>query len=128
MTNYVIDSWAWIEYLTDSEKARKVESYIQNEENVLYTNAITLAEVISKVQRNHNDAEIAYRVITSLSIIYSGNEVFCKEVGLVHAEQRKKNGKFSLADAFILMTARTLKAKILTADNDFRGMKEALFL
>lgn len=128
MTNYILDSWAWFEYLDDSEKGKIIESYIQDTKNTLYTNAITVAEIISKVKRNNKDTEIAFNAISTLSIIYSGNETLCKEVGLIHAEQRKKNGKFSLADAFVVATARKFNAKILTADNDFRGIKEAILL
>jgi predicted nucleic acid-binding protein len=35
---------------------------------------------------------------------------------------------FGLADAFVLATARKLKAKVLTGDMHFEGVKEAVLL
>jgi len=43
-------------------------------------------------------------------------------------ENKKRNIKFGLVDAFVLLTARELDAKILTGDRHFKGFKEAVLL
>ena len=41
---------------------------------------------------------------------------------------KKKIPNFSLCDAFVLQTAKSNDARVLTGDPDFRGIKEALML
>ena len=63
-----------------------------------------------------------------MSKIIIGSPEFAKEVGVLHAEVKKKIPNFSLGDAFVLQTAKSLNAKVLTGDPDFRSIKEALML
>jgi predicted nucleic acid-binding protein len=39
---------------------------------------------------------------------------------------RKIERDFGLADAYVLVTARRLRSKVLTGDPHFRGVKEAV--
>jgi predicted nucleic acid-binding protein len=41
---------------------------------------------------------------------------------------RKNSKDFGLADAYVLATARKLKAKILTGDEHFKPVKEAIMI
>jgi len=45
---YVIDAYAWIEYLIRSKTGEKVKSVLEKETNEIYTCAATVAEVVSK--------------------------------------------------------------------------------
>ena len=49
MINYVIDAYAWIEYLIGSESGAKVHIILETESREIFTCAVTVAEVISKV-------------------------------------------------------------------------------
>jgi predicted nucleic acid-binding protein len=110
MTKHVIDAYAWIEYLDGSEAGKKVASIIENDDE-LYTCAITLGEVVSKVARKGKDAKIAYDVLLSNSQIISVDEELSLQAGLIHCEMRKTIKDFGLADAYILAAARKLKLK-----------------
>ncbi len=44
------------------------------------------------------------------------------------AELRKERKHMGLADVHVLLTARKLKGKVVTGDEDFRGMKEAIII
>ncbi len=125
-TKYVIDSWAWIEYLDGSTTGEKVAAKIKTGE--IYTSVVTVAEVVSKVDRQHKDPKVAFSAITSLSKIVLSNEDSAKEVGLVHSSTKKERPNFSLGDAFVLYSARSMQAKVLTGDPDFEGLKEAEML
>ena len=117
MIKLVIDAYAWISYLNgDNSKVTKI---IDDEGNELYTNVFTVAEVISKVKRKDMDIKIALEAINSLSIIFYVDFNFSKEVGLLHADIKKKIRDFGLADTFVLLTARKLNAKVLTGDPHF---------
>ncbi len=127
MTKHVIDAYAWIEYLGGSNSGKKVASIIENEDEV-YTCAITLGEVVSKVARQGKDAKIAYDVLLSNSQIIAVDEELSLQAGLVHCEMRKTSKDFGLADAYILATARKLKSKIVTGDPHFQEIREAIMI
>lgn len=127
MTKVVIDAYAWIAYLEGSEEAIKLRELVKSNTK-LYTNIVTVAEIVSKVKRTSMDVETAIEAISSLSIVINIDFDFSKDVGILHAEIRKKIKDFGLADTFVLLTARKLKAKILTGDPHFKGFKETIMI
>lgn len=127
MTKHVIDAYAWIEYLDGSNSGKKVSTILENNDDI-YTCAITLGEVVSKVARMGKDAKIAYDVMLSNSQIISVDEELSLQAGLVHCEMRKSSKDFGLADAYVLALARKLKSKIITGDPHFKGIKEAIMI
>ena len=128
MSSYVVDAYAWIEYLDGSEPGAKVNRVLENETSEVYTCAVTVAEVVSKVAREGRDIKLAYDVLLSNSQVINVDEELSKMAGLLHAEMRKKEKDFGLADAYVLATAKKLKSKILTGDPHFRNVKEAILI
>ncbi len=128
MSSYVIDAYAWIEYLDGSESGARVDNVLENDTSEVYTCAVTVAEVVSKVARGRRDVEIAYDVLLSNSRVINVDEELSKLAGLLHAEMRKKEKDFGLADAYVLATAKKLKSKILTGDPHFRNVKAAILI
>jgi len=126
--DYVIDAYAWIEYLIGTDIGSKVKTILEDERSGIYTSAVTLAEVISKVSRGGQEVETAYNVLVTNSDIIDVNEELSKETGIIHAEMRKTKKDFGLADAYVLATARKLKTKILSGDPHFKDVKEAVLL
>lgn len=127
MTKYVIDSYAWIEYLNGTDKGKKVAQILETKEEI-YTSAITIGEVVSKITRMGQNAKPAYDVILSNSQIITADGELSYQAGVVHSEMRKTQKDFGLADAYILATARKLKTKVLTGDPHFEGVKEAILI
>jgi predicted nucleic acid-binding protein len=127
MTKHVIDAYAWIEYLDGSALGKKVASIIDDNDEV-YTCAVTLGEVVSKVARRGKDAKVAWDVLLSNSQIVTVDEELSLQAGILHCEMRKTQKDFGLADAYILAAARKLKSKILTGDPHFKELKEAIML
>jgi len=127
MTSYIIDAYAWIEYLDGSDLGRKVADVLEDSDSI-YTCVITLGEVVSKVARMGKDAKIAYDVLLCNSQIIAADEELSLQAGLVHCEMRKTQKDFGLADAYILAAARKLKTKILTGNPHFQAVKEAIML
>ena len=125
---YVIDAYAWIEYLIGSEVGGKVRSILEKENNELYTCAVTIAEVVSKTAREGRDFRAAYDVITSDSRVVDVDEELSKETGVLHAEIRKTRGDFGLADAYVLATARRTNSRVLTGDPHFKSIMEAILI
>jgi len=125
---YVIDSWAWIEYLIGSSHGEKVREIAENKENEMFTCVLSIAEIMSMTKRENRDSDSAYNFITSLSKIYDVNNELSKNAGFLHAEIRKTIKDFGLVDAFILAISKELKAKILTGNKHFKSFKEAVFI
>jgi predicted nucleic acid-binding protein len=127
MSKYVIDAYAWIEYLDGSEAGHKVNVLLEKDDEIC-TCAMTIAEVVSKVARKGKDAKLAYDVLLSNSQIVNVDEELSLQAGLLHFEMRKTLKDFGLADAYVLATARKLKAKVLTGDVHFKNVKEAVLI
>jgi len=128
MTRFVIDSHAWIEYLVGTDKGDKVRTFITNPKNEIFTSAVTVSEIISKFKREGKDASQAWHILHSLSRIIAVDSMLAKGAGEVHAEVKKTSKNFSLADAFVLHTARLFRAKVITGDPDFKGIKEVVMI
>jgi len=123
---YLIDSSAWIEYLEGSEKGERVARVLKKEK--VYSLNLIVSEVISKIKRVNKNFDLAYRIILSNSRIFEITPEIAKEIGLFHAEMKKRKRNFGLIDACILICARKLKSKILTQDDYFKEFKEAILL
>jgi len=128
LNSYVVDAWAWIEYLIGSEKGVKLEELFEDETTQVYTCAVTLAEIVSKVTREGKETEVAYSLLLSNSQIIDADEELSKNAGLLHAEMRKTEKDFGLADSYVLATATKLKSKILTGDLHFKNVAGAVLL
>lgn len=127
MSKYVIDAWAWIEYLDGTEAGRRVVVAIENDDEI-FTCAMTIAEVVSRVARKGMNVKIAYDVLLNNSQVVNLGEELSLEAGLLHFDMRKTLKDFGLADAYVLATARKFKSRILTGDPHFKGMKEAVLI
>jgi predicted nucleic acid-binding protein len=128
MNKYVIDAYAWIEYLIGSKAGDKVRAVLEEENNEVYTCAVTVAEVVSKTAREGRDFEAAYDILLSNSLVVNVDEEVSKEAGELHSEMRKTKRDFGLADAYLLSIAKRIKSKVLTGDLHFKGVKEAILI
>jgi len=125
---YIIDAYAWVEYLIGSKLGDKVKAILEGEDNEVYTCAVTVAEVISKTAREGRNPETAYEILISDSHIIDIDEELSKDAGILHAEMRKTIKDFGLADAYVLASAKKLNSKILTGDPHFESVKEAILI
>ncbi len=128
MTKFVIDAYAWIEYLDGSEKGRQVVAIIENNANEIFTSSATVAEVIGKVLRRNGDIKIALNHINNFSKVLEITQEISISAAQIHFEAKKRVKNFGMLDAFVAATARKIGAKILTGDPDFRGFKEAIII
>lgn len=125
---YLLDTSAWIEYLEGSQIGEKVSKILQSSECEIVTISLIIAETISKVKRKGGDVESAYNILTSSSVLIDTDKRIAKESGILHAKEKEKNDKFSLADAIIATTAKAHNLKIVTKDTHFKYFKEAILL
>jgi len=124
MTNLVVDSWAWVEYLDGSAVGKRADEVMQKALG-LWTSLASVAEVVSKYRRRGMDEGPAVMAMTTLSKIGVPSLEDARQAGRIHAEVVPKVPNFSFADSFALQLARKVGGKVLTGDADFRGIKEA---
>ena len=125
---YIVDAYAWIEYLAGTSSGAKVNAIVGEEDCEVYTCAVTVAEVVSKVAREGRDAGTAHDILVRNSQVVSVDDDLSKVTGLLHAEMRKTKKDFGLADAYVLATARMLRSRILTGDPHFEDVEEAILI
>jgi predicted nucleic acid-binding protein len=123
---YIIDSSAWIEYLSGSKAGEKVNKIIKKEE--IYVISIIISEVISYVKRKKGNVETAYESIIKNAKIMEITPRIAKEAGLLHAEMKEKEIDFPFADSLILCSAKENQTKIITTDNHFKSFKESILI
>ncbi len=109
-----------------SDSGAKVMEVLEKDSSEVWTCAVTLAEVVSKVAREGRDVEAAYTMLLSNSQIVDADEELSKQAGIMHCQMRMRVKDFGLADAYVLATARRLKAKVLTGDVHFKDVKDAV--
>lgn len=125
---YVIDAWAWIEYLIGSDYGSKIRDIIEDETNEIFTCSLTISEIISVTKRENRDFNSAYKIILSNSKNFDISPKLAREAGILHAEIKKKIKDFGLADAFVLTTSRILNAKLVTGDSHFKSFNNVILI
>ncbi len=128
MIKYIMDAYAWIEYLDGTLKGETVREILDNPENEIFTCAVTLSEVVSKFKRRGFDSEIAIKAINALSKVIDVDIKLAVGAAEVHAQTRAKVKDFGLADAFVLACALQKGAKIVSGDPHFEKFKGVVFL
>lgn len=128
MSKYVIDAYAWIEYFDGSVLGEKVKRIVEDTKNSIYTNVVTIAELAGHFKRKEFDFAETKKVLLSLSSIYLIDIEFAEEAGKLHVDLKKERKHMGLADVLILLTARKTDAKVVTGDEDFRGLKETVMI
>jgi len=128
MVRFVIDAWAWMEYLDGSVKGKTVHDLTQNEDHEVFTSAVSLAEVLSKVLRQGKDQTVAKEAVCQLSKIVVADEALASRAGELHAKIKRRTPNFSLGDSFVLATAGKISATVVTGDPDFKGVTGVKFI
>jgi predicted nucleic acid-binding protein len=127
MVRYVVDSWAWVEYLLGTPAGKKARRLIEGDAEV-YTHFVSIGEIASRELRAGRDFATAVERVSSLSRFAALGRADAAAAGVIHAEVRRTSPNFSLADAFVLQLARKLGGKVVTGDPDFEGLEETEFL
>jgi len=128
VTDYVVDTFAWIEYFAGTAIGERVRILVEDPGNRLMTPAPMLAEIRSKFLREGRDPEAATSAVEVMSEVVPLDRTLARVAADEHARHRRSMRDFGMLDAFLLATALSRKATVLTGDPHFRGMKGVEFL
>ena len=123
---FLIDSYAWVEYLAGSKIGVRAKTYIES--GSAYTPTIVIAEISSKFEREKLDFSRALRFMETKTSIVDLDRDTAARVGNIDTENRTRVKGWGLADSIVLSTSRSMKAKVVTGDEHFRNLREAIMI
>jgi predicted nucleic acid-binding protein len=124
---YVVDSYAWIEYFRGSEAGKRARGFIEGGQAATAT--ITVAELREKYTREgwpYFDEDLLF--IMSLTAIVNLTKDIAVTAGEINAAMKAKVKGWGMADSITLATAQVAKAKVVTGDKHFKGLKQAILI
>ena len=123
---HVIDSFAWVEYFAGSKAGEFAKGYIEGGDSI--TPTIVIAELSEKYARLKQDFSNKLKFIILKSRTVALSEDIATLAGIVSVDRKKKISGWGLADSIILATARLQKANVVTGDEHFRDLEEAIMI
>jgi predicted nucleic acid-binding protein len=113
----LVDSSGWIEFFADDPRADRYAPYLKRPDEVV-TPTVVLFEVYRKLRRERGE-EFALAVVAQMkrTCLVTLSETIALEAGDLSLRH-----SLSMADAFILATARQAKCPLVTSDAHFQGL------
>ncbi len=125
---YILDSYAWIEYFNGTEEGKIVNKLFKDPKKRFYTVICCLAEIQGWALKNKGNFENLFRLIKSNSTIIQLTEQDWIQAAKEKHEQRKAYKDFGLIDATLITIQKQIKAKIVSGDKHFKEQKGVIFL
>ena len=124
---YVIDSYAWVEYFRGTESGKRVRPYVEGDSAA--TSALTLAELREKYLREEWPSfEVDLNFIASRTDVRPVDRQVSLLAGEINYERKKAKRDWGMADSVILATARSASAKVVTGDRHFEGLPDVILI
>ena len=121
---FIIDSYAWVEYFKGSKQGEIAKQYIENKTSA--TSVITIAELSEKYERENKSFEEDFNFIISQTKIIQLDMEIALLAGKINNENKKKIKDWGMADAIILSSAKLNKGKVVTGDEHFRNLDSVM--
>jgi predicted nucleic acid-binding protein len=132
-SNYVIDTYAWIEYLLGSKAGAKARTCIEGGRSV--TPSIVLSELrrwylkeIEAGRRSEREMQMHFAYIDSITEIAPLDATLALQAGETDFMMKKRIKDWPLADSIIYATAKSRAAKIVSGDPHFQSLEDVVFL
>lgn len=128
MSSYVIDTFAWVEYLIGSKLGRAAKEFIEGKDSA--TPSVVLSELkkwylreIEAGRRTNQEMKDHLEFVASVTPIVPLDAELAKESGELDFQMKKRVKGWPLADSIIYATAKTRNARVVTGDPHFRGLE-----
>lgn len=125
---YVIDSYAWIEYFIGGKQALIVEEAINSGKAA--TPTVVIAEIADKYTKEKSEV-LGGRIdfICSKTSVIDLSSHTARKAGTLKSSLRKEyKNNIGLIDVIIYTTALEQNAKVITGDPHFAQFKDVIFL
>lgn len=119
----LVDSWAWIEYFKGTTAGGEAAKIIESGQQLLVS-AVNLSEIYCFLLRTMPaESERLVSFVTASCFVIPVEAQIA-----LNAAKIKVSRKIGLADAIIMATAEENNATILTGDDDFKGVKNVIYI
>lgn len=118
-----IDTSVWVTYFQGDRRTKRLI-----EEGELVTSTIAIAELAALFAKQGMAFEKELLFIKSRAKIIPLTTELALDAARIKTARRKERSKFGLADAMHYATAAHEKARLVTTDTDFKGMRQVLVL
>lgn len=125
---YLIDTYAWIEYLLGTRKGEKLRNLFIDNQIKFITLDSTLAEVYNHCLKDNINFEKVYEIIKINSVIFPVLKEHWLNASKIRYDLRKKITDFGMIDAILVARQYELKCKIITGDTHFRNLPNIDFI
>lgn len=122
----LLDTSAWIEFFEGTDKGNTVLDALKN--NDTYTSVIAFGELVSWYLKKNIRYEKYLNGIKSSSKILEIDETTAILAGRINHERKKSIKNWGLADSLLLSTSIIYDLQILTTDNHFKGLPNAVII
>jgi predicted nucleic acid-binding protein len=85
-------------------------------------------EVLTRFLRFDKPTELIATALRTTALLVPFDIALAQKTAEIYVQERKRKPKFGVADAHVLAAARVNGARILTCDNDFAGIPEAMII
>jgi predicted nucleic acid-binding protein len=124
MSDYLVDTSVWVEFLRGERIAIKKRLEKLLDENRTAVSGIILAELLSGIS-NEKDRDFLEESFLGLPFLETTRDIFAT-AGKMGAILRKKGTTMPLSDLLIAALAKTHTLTVLTLDNHFQTLARPL--
>jgi predicted nucleic acid-binding protein len=133
MNSYVIDTYAWVEYLIGSRVGKKAKAFIEGGD--CWTPSIVLTELVKwylreveEGRRTNTEMNDQLELLSTSAPIAPLDGDLARAAGELDFLMKKRLKGWPLADSIIYATARARGAKVISGDLHFKGLADVEFL
>jgi len=125
-----LDTSILIEIFRNDQKTKTFqEIYKHVKDEPLFISIIQIGEISDWCLKNHIDPEKRITKLKQILNVIPLNEKICYDAAHIKYAIRKKGvTKFGLLDGIVLASARSINQRLLTTDNDFRTISNAVVI
>jgi predicted nucleic acid-binding protein len=131
--SYVIDTFAWIEYLNGSNRGAAAREYI--EDGRAATPTIVLFELvkwflreIEADRRTPSQLNQTLEFAKARTLIVDLDERHARKAGETDFQMKKKIHNWPVADSVIYTTASTVGASVVSGDPHFKSLPDVIMI
>jgi predicted nucleic acid-binding protein len=125
---YIVDTYAWVEYLIGSERGKRARDVINDGKNRLKTLSCCIGELKGWCLKEHKPFGEVYRIVQSNSDIeevYTGDWIRAAEIRHI---ERKSVKDFGFIDSVILAKQEDNGCRILTGDQHLKKHRNVTYI
>jgi predicted nucleic acid-binding protein len=125
-----LDTSIIVEIFRNDKNSKKFQDiYMSIRDEPIFISIIQIGELSDWCLKNHIDPEKRISKLKQIVNVIPLNEKICYNAAHIKYTIRKKGiTKFGLLDGIVLASARSINQRLLTTDNDFRTISDAIVI